>query len=235
MTGVESMVKLLKTYIRGFDDEIGGGIPLGHVVLVTGSPGTMKSTMAYSILYNAVKREGMSGMYISLEQSSKSLMFQMVRCGMKEDLGEKLLIVDLAKIRKELDEDKEKPWLTILRKHIQFMLDKNPFNIIIIDSLPVLEILTKLGDKRTQFFHFFEWLRDLKLTSFIITEISDDPTILRDEEFLADGVIYLSMKQVGDIDIHRRIRCIKMRGMDHNTSVFTLEYKGNEFRVTRAI
>jgi KaiC/GvpD/RAD55 family RecA-like ATPase len=92
-----------------------------------------------------------------------------------------------------------------------------------------------MDDKRTQFFHFFEWLRDLKLTSFIITEISDDPTILRDEEFLADGVIYLSMKQVGDIDIHRRIRCVKMRGMDHNTSQFTLEFKGNEFRVTQAI
>ena len=229
------MVKLLKTYIRGFDDEIGGGIPLGHVVLVTGSPGTMKSTLAYSILYNAVKKEGMKGLYISLEQSSRSLLFQMVRCGMKETFGDDLLIVDLAKIRKQLDEDRKKPWLEILRKHIQFILDKGRYNVIVIDSLPVLEILTKMEDKRTQFFHFFEWLRDLKLTSFIITEISDDPTILRDEEFLADGVIYLSMKQVGEIDIHRRIRCIKMRGMDHNTSQFTLEFKGSDFRVSRAI
>ena len=229
------MVKLLKTHIRGFDEELGGGIPLGHVVLVTGSPGTMKSTMAYSILYNAKKRENMKALYISLEQSSRSLLFQMVRCGMKENFGDDLLIVDLAKIRKQLDEGKDKPWLTILRKHIQYILEKSQYQIIVIDSLPVLEILTKMDDKRTQFFHFFEWLRDLKLTSFIITEISDDPTILRDEEFLADGVIYLSMKQVGDIDIHRRIRCIKMRGMDHNTSQFTLEFKGNEFRVTQAI
>jgi KaiC/GvpD/RAD55 family RecA-like ATPase len=229
------MVKLLKTYIKGFDEEIGGGIPLGHVVLVTGSPGTMKSTLAYNILYNAVRKEKMKGLYISLEQSSRSLLFQMVRCGMKETYGDNLLIVDLAKIRKQLDEEQKKPWLDIIRKHIQFILAKHQFQIIVIDSLPVLEILTKMDDKRTQFFHFFEWLRDLKLTSFIITEISDDPTILRDEEFLADGVIYLSMKQMGEIDIHRRIRCIKMRGMDHNTSQFTLEFKNNEFRVTRAI
>ncbi|UCH88040.1 MAG: AAA family ATPase [Thermoplasmata archaeon] len=229
------MVKLLKTYIRGFDEEIGGGIPLGHVVLVTGSPGTMKSTLAYNILYNAVKRDKMSSLYISLEQSSRSLLFQMVRCGMKETFGDDLLIVDLAKIRKQLDEARDKPWLEILRKHIQYIIAKNRYQIIVIDSLPVLEILTRMENKRTQFFHFFEWLRDLKLTSFIITEISDDPTILRDEEFLADGVIYLSMKQVGEIDIHRRIRCIKMRGMDHSTSQFTLEFKKNEFRVTRAI
>jgi KaiC/GvpD/RAD55 family RecA-like ATPase len=229
------MVKLLKTHIRGFDEELGGGIPLGHVVLITGSPGTMKSTMAYSILYNAVKNDKTSGLYISLEQSSRSLLFQMVRCGMKENFGDDLLIADLAKIRKQLDEGHEKPWLDILRKHIQYILDKYRYQIIVIDSLPVLEILTRLEEKRTKFFHFFEWFRDLKLTSFIITEISDDPTILRDEEFLADGVIHLSMKQVGDIDIHRRIRCIKMRGMDHNTSQFTLEFKNNEFRVTRAI
>lgn len=229
------MVKLLKTYIRGFDDEIGGGIPMGHVVLITGSPGTMKSTLAYNILYNAVKQDNMSGLYISLEQSSRSLLFQMVRCGMKETFEDDLLIVDLAKIRKQLDEGKEKPWLALLRKHIQNILAGRDYQMIVIDSLPVLEILTKMDDKRTQFFHFFEWFRDLKLTSFIISEISDDPTILRDEEFLADGILYLSMKQVGEIDIHRRIRCIKMRGMDHNTSQFTLEFKNNEFRVTRAI
>jgi KaiC/GvpD/RAD55 family RecA-like ATPase len=229
------MVKLLKTYIRGFDKELGGGIPQGHVVLVTGSPGTMKSTLAYNIIYNAVKTDGMSGLYISLEQSSRSLMFQMVRCGMKDTFGDDLLIVDLAKIRKQLDEGRDKPWLEILRKHIQFILAQNQYEIIVIDSLPVLEILTRMDNKRTRFFHFFEWLRDLKLTSFIITEISDDPTILRDEEFLADGVLYLSMKQMGEIDIHRRIRCVKMRGMNHNTSQFTLEFNNSEFRVTKAI
>ena len=42
----------LKTYIEGFDKILEGGIPRGHIVLVTGTPGTMKSSLSYYILYN---------------------------------------------------------------------------------------------------------------------------------------------------------------------------------------
>ncbi|HYU06790.1 MAG TPA: ATPase domain-containing protein, partial [Thermoplasmata archaeon] len=33
--------KRVKTYVRGFDDILGSGIPEGYVVLVSGAPGTM--------------------------------------------------------------------------------------------------------------------------------------------------------------------------------------------------
>ena len=76
------MVTLYKTYINGFDKELGGGIPDGHIVLVSGSPGTMKSTIAYNMLYNNVKDQDILGAFISLEQSKKSLLFHMKRIGM---------------------------------------------------------------------------------------------------------------------------------------------------------
>ena len=38
--------ELVKTYIKGFDEKLGGGIPEGSVVLVVGEPGTMKSSVA---------------------------------------------------------------------------------------------------------------------------------------------------------------------------------------------
>src|SRR5436309_1625847 len=44
---------LVKTHIRGFDDDVlRGGIPQGHVVLVRGASGTMKSSLAYYVLYH---------------------------------------------------------------------------------------------------------------------------------------------------------------------------------------
>ena len=48
--------KLIKTYIKGFDDKLGGGIPEGSVVLLVGEPGTMKSSVAFNVLfYNAIE------------------------------------------------------------------------------------------------------------------------------------------------------------------------------------
>jgi KaiC/GvpD/RAD55 family RecA-like ATPase len=155
--------------------------------------------------------------------------------GMTKDLGKKLKIVDLSAVRRAAGDQKSKDWLDIIKKHLEILYNKYKFNLLVIDSLPVLEIISMIDEKRTQLFHFFEWLRKLKITAFIINEVSPDPNILHDEEFLADGIIHLSLERVGDIDIFRRIRCIKLRGMDHNTSIFTLEFKNNIFKITQAL
>ena len=229
------MTKLFKTYIKGFDKELGGGIPEGHVVLVAGTPGTMKSSFSYYFIYNNILKKNINGLYLSFEQSKKSLKFQIKRMGLETELNEKLQIVDLSRIRHAAGDLKSKNWLKMIQKHLELLHNKYKFKLLVIDSLPVLEILSLIDEKRTKLFHFFEWLRQLNLTTLIINEVPPDPNLLRDEDFLADGIIHLTMERVGDIDIFRRIRCIKMRGMDHNTAIFTLEYKDKIFKVTQAI
>jgi KaiC/GvpD/RAD55 family RecA-like ATPase len=39
----------VQTFIEGFDNKIAGGIKKGHVVLLAGTPGTMKSSIALSL------------------------------------------------------------------------------------------------------------------------------------------------------------------------------------------
>ncbi len=229
------MTNIFKTYIKGFDKELGGGIPEGHIVLMAGTPGTMKSSLSYYFLHHNVINTGSRGLYLSFEQSKKSLIFQLNRMKIATDLGEKLQIVDLSRIRHTAGDFKTKNWLNLIEKHLELLYKKYKFNLLVIDSLPVLEILSLIDEKRTKLFQFFEWIRDLNLTTLIINEISPDPNILRDEDFLADGIIHLTLERVGDIDIFRRIRCVKMRGMNHNTSIFTLEYKDNVFKITEAI
>ena len=186
-------------------------------------------------LYHNILSHNERGLYFSLEQSNESLKFQVNRMGMTKNLGEKLKIVDLSAVRRTAGDQKSKEWLDIIKKHLEILYRKYKFNLLVIDSLPVLEILSLIDEKRTKLFHFFEWLRKLKITTLIINEVSPDPNILHDEEFLADGIIHLSLERVGDIDIFRRIRCIKLRGMDHNTSIFTLEFKNNIFKITQAL
>ena len=67
------MVKKIKTYIEGFDDKLGGGIPEGHVVLICGTPGTMKTSLTFGLMYQNSKLEGKRGLYISLEEGYDGL------------------------------------------------------------------------------------------------------------------------------------------------------------------
>jgi KaiC/GvpD/RAD55 family RecA-like ATPase len=58
-------MKRVKTYIKGLDENIEGGIPAGHVVLVSGTAGTMKSSVIFNILYNEALA-GKTSLYLSL-------------------------------------------------------------------------------------------------------------------------------------------------------------------------
>ena len=74
--------KKVLTYVDGLDEALGGGLPAGHVVLVSGLPGTMKSTLSYSILHRNATERGARGLYVSLEQTRKSLEDEMSAMGL---------------------------------------------------------------------------------------------------------------------------------------------------------
>lgn len=224
-------MRIFKTYVGGLDEKLDGGVPRGHVVLISGSPGTMKSSLAYSIIHSNARHGNVRGIYISLEQSRRSLAFQMERlglCGQEENVA----ITDLARIRKAAPSTTEQPWIEVIQRHVEFLSKSNKYSMLVLDSLPVLDVLSRVESRRNQLFYLFEWLRDLEMTSFIISEIMPDSRELHDEEFLADGIVYLSLEKVGAADIQRRIRIVKMRGMAHNTSVFNLEFRNQSFLIT---
>src|SRR5207247_2313334 len=204
----------VKTYIQGFDDALGGGIPKGHVVLVSGSPGTMKTSLTFSILYNNVKA-GSKGLYISLEESHDDLKGAMEDLGMSGLDGMELYILDVSKIRLEhKEEELNKNWLDILTKYIEQRVRVNKFDLVAIDSLAALYSLNKMENPRRELFHFFGFLKGLAATSFLISEIpgGEDGRISRyDEDFLADGVLYVRLLEVGETDVQLRIRCVKLR------------------------
>ena len=83
----------IKTYIDRLDDQLEGGIPKGTISLICGVAGCMKSSFAYSILYNNAVAGNKKGLYITLEQEVQNLKQQMETLGMKEE-SEKLAIVN---------------------------------------------------------------------------------------------------------------------------------------------
>lgn len=234
------MDERIRTYIRGLDEQMEGGIPKGHIVLIAGSPGTMKSSVAYSILYHNCKNEKKVGVYITLEQDEESLTTQMKHLGMDpKDVEENFSIVDLGTIRMKLAEEgrEDKDWGQVLEGLIQKTKEKLGCDLLVIDSLAAFEFLLEYEISRTELFAFFEWMRNMNMTVFLIAEMRGEKEVFgkRYEGFLADGIIHLKFAQVSDVDVQRRIRCIKMRGTKHHTGFFNLLVDDRGFAVTKTI
>ena len=113
MTSAPAKRVRYRTYVDGFDENLNGGIPQGHTVIVAGAAGTMKSSLAYHILFMNAKRDGVNGLYISLEQSKQSLTRQMEGLGLKGDTLGRLEVLDLTEIRRKSE-------------GAQFMVDVGP-------------------------------------------------------------------------------------------------------------
>ncbi len=236
--------KKISTYIEGLDEVLGGGFPVGHVVLLSGLPGTMKSTLSYAILHRNAKERGARCLYVSLEQTRKSLEEQMAAMGFDvEGVRGDVHILDVGTIQKEIGKSATKPWMEFLRRTLTTTKDIDGVDLIVVDSLEALEVLAKFSDRRTELFQFFEWLRDLGATTLVLAEAASEAPFLgleapqprRDETFLADGILELKMHQITDVEVQRRIRVSKMRGAHHRTGFSALVFEDGRFQVTSVI
>lgn len=252
----KKQIKRIKTYIEGFDEHLQGGIPAGHVVLVTGVAGTMKSSMVFNILYNEALN-GRVGLYLSLEQSHISLLNHMVN--MDYDLDKINLIIlndisklneaiakvepgkgalfmsDLGAIRKQVSTmqiSSSKDWLNVIKNIVKKVKAKGQCDLFCLDSLSALYELSSFEHARIKLFQVFEFLRDMDITSFLISEMPLSKTKYSEfevEDYLADGIIMLDLAR-HQRKVTREIAVVKMRATASNNDIFSLEFKDGKFR-----
>ena len=227
-------IERVKTYIKGLDENMSGGVPKRHIVLIVGQPGTMKSSLGYSILYNNAKNEGKKGVLISLEQSRSSLAQAMANMGMavSPEIGEKISILDLGFIRKKMTQLSSQTWLEVFKMYAQNLKDNLDFDIMVIDSLPVMETMARFKDTREELFHFFEWLKDLDITTFVIHEMPQDTMRFAEngEDFLSDGIIHLDMQRDKQ-SVNLFLAIMKMRSTKHKRGYFPLIFDKGGFEI----
>src|SRR5438093_5728903 len=137
------------TFVEGLDESLEGGIPWGHLVLIEGAPGTMKSSLAFSILLHNAAREGLHCLYVSLEERASSLLKQMGSVGLKLDVPKGSLVVLDPRTAADILSEK-KDWVDALEAGIKSIKEKRGLDLIVIDSLEALEVLAKFKDRRRQ-------------------------------------------------------------------------------------
>ena len=251
-------IERIKTYIEGLDDQMQGGIPKDHITLFSGTAGTMKSSLTFNILFNEALHNKRNCMYLTLEQSSESLLNHMVNLDF--DLGKvniyvidnlqelttvsqtiqksnegSVLLTDLAAIRKEIKGTKvgsSGDWLNVIKNMVRKLHESLGLDFFVLDSLSALYVVSDFEDPRGELFYMFEFFRDLKITTFLISEMpltKDKYGEFEIESFLADGVIMLDLTE-RHRKVSREISIVKMRATKANTDIFTLEYSNGSFK-----
>jgi len=226
------------TYITGLDERLGGGIPKGHIVLVSGPAGSLKSTLVYRILFNEALDRDAPALYLSMEQSRKSLLAQMAAFGMDAAKAETLNVIDVRGLRRELEMNSMQPhWFLGLRQQLARYKAELGCELIALDSLDALYALTPFENPRNEIFQFLEELRDLDATTFLVSEMPADRKTFGQfnvEEFLADGILHLRIKEVEvglTTSVRRFIAILKMRGIEHDMDYYPLLVQRGRFEI----
>ncbi len=237
MVAVRAEHDVIPTTVEGLDERLAGGIPRGHIVLVSGPSGSLKSSLVYRILYTACRDTGAHTLYLSMEQSRKSLQKQMAALGMAEELRD-FHVIDVRGLRREIEAMGEKPhWILGLRRQLARYREELGCELLAIDSLDALYALTPFENPRNEVFQFFEELRDLAVTTFLVSEMPADRKTFGHydvEEFLADGIIHLRIKEVEvglTTSVRRFLAVLKMRGVAHDMDYYPLIVEHGRFAI----
>ncbi|PXY70971.1 MAG: hypothetical protein CXX83_01375 [Methanobacteriota archaeon] len=223
--------------MMGLDERMQGGIPMGHIVLLAGVSGTMKSSLGFSMLYNAVMEGRTSGIYVTLEQGKESLASHMSGMGMDVDdprVRSKIAIIDLADLRVQLDAQgmsQSVDWMGQLIKQLANYRDSIGFEVVVFDSLGAFFTLTKMENPRDEVFRFFEAIRRMGLTGIIICEMMGESKNQYGEfgieDYLSDGVMHLTMERDED-SIQRKMSIVKMRHTNHLLGYYPYHWAEND-------
>jgi KaiC/GvpD/RAD55 family RecA-like ATPase len=233
------------TGIPGLDDIMGGGLPRARSILISGTCGTGKTTLAIQYLINGIIKYNEPGILITLEQNRDELQKDMIALGMdlqKYEGEGKLVIIDTSLSRLGMRDFMAPSTTTPSGSFSLLPGEFNMENIIalassaadkigakrmVIDSLPALDyLLTEKTDIRRTLITMNYELKNRGLTTLILTEGQDDEAVSKHgvEEYVADGVIVLRINEALDT---RTLKIRKMRVTKHTLKPATFELTQN--------
>jgi len=208
--GGVKMIHHTKFGIQGLDEILKGGIPSNSGIIIQGTPGTGKTTLAIQFLYEGIKLYNETGIYITFEEFPEQIYRDMLNYNWdleKLEDEEKLKIIFMTPdmLITQLKEEQ-----SLLHRLIQSMKCKR----LIVDSISMLKYLQ--NDEKEQRDLFYLLKNSLKRLNITALFIREQETTNADsfyfEDFICDGIINLTFNTKNETRT-RMIEVIKMRGV----------------------
>jgi circadian clock protein KaiC len=207
------------TGVAGLDEMLGGGFPSGHVVLVTGLPGTGKTCLALQFLLEGTRHDE-KAVFLSLEEDVPQLLDTARQFGWPVDSAVERGLLKVVR----LDPKETRQSLHRIQGELGHELSSLGAKRIVVDSVSLLNMLSDdEPGRRATLFALAAACRASGATTVLTAEA--DPLhaeVSRDglSEYVADGVVVLGYRT--GVDGHRvglALRVLKMRRTPHVRTV----------------
>ncbi len=196
------MVERVGTGVPGLDENLDGGFPEGSVTLITGGPGSGKTTFCTQFLAEGLRNEE-SCLYLTTGQSPDEIRRDAKEFGIDFDNYFENLSMAHINPSRELESE--------IIEYIQ----GEEFDRIVLDSLSVFEMYWGEKDGLRKYLNrIIERLKDMDATAVVTSELPENRSGKLSRfgiaEFVVDGVIRLEGFALGDTT-YRSAQIVKMR------------------------
>jgi circadian clock protein KaiC len=219
------------TGIEGLDTILYGGIPRANTILLTGSCGTGKTSLALEFLIHGALK-GENSLFVSVTENSDKLLTNIIPYRFFDKSLIKsghLVFVDLPVMYERLGMTKPElsmEEIDLLVAAIGGLAKELGIKRLVVDSITSVCYKLKTSEKIRDFIlNLGKVLSDMSCTSILVGEVPASSTAYSSfgvEEAIADGIILMAnMERRGDL--LRTLQVIKMRGTMHSRAKYVLD------------
>ncbi|AKB84066.1 ATPase domain-containing protein [Methanococcoides methylutens] len=241
----------IQSGIEGFDELVQGGLVPERVYLLSGPPGSGKTTFGMQFLAQGATF-GEVGLYVSLLESPQNIINDMSNYSMNvatlikmkkllfADLGPRMEYGYMDDLHEVISSDYEvshssvegeAPSPAMVFKEIAAYVQEYNVKRLVIDSVSAIRFTTKdHGSEEKEMGRFIRNLKRIGCTTILLSEMTD-PNAYSTEQFAAHGVLFLHNFLYGKQMI-RALQIIKMRGTKHDCNMRQLEFGERGLKVS---
>ncbi|MFC7026985.1 RAD55 family ATPase [Halomicroarcula sp. GCM10025324] len=219
----------LSTGVPGFDTLVEGGLLSNRLYVVSGPPGSGKTTFCSQFITQGAK-EGESCLYVTMHETKSELMQDMAGY----DFGfDRAMQSDAIQFLNLVTESGKRTITQFgsdggLTNRLVAFIEHNDIQRVVIDSTMLLQHF--MQDVDSEITGFLSALKQTEATTLLISEMTD-PSSYSDEHYLAHGVVFFhNFLEKGSMT--RGVQVIKMRGTAIDCDIRKIEFTDQGLNVS---